>query len=152
MTTDGSSACRVKGPAPELIAVLKGLAPGTALDIAAGSGRHAIWLAERGWDVTAVDIVVPEEPGDRVKWIQADLEQTWVPFVGDLVVCWLYWQADLLPVIAAAVKPGGVAALAGKITGRFATSLGAYREAFAGWEELAAGEDDVRAWFIARKC
>jgi len=31
------------------------LQPGTALDVAAGEGRHAIWLAERGWTVTAVD-------------------------------------------------------------------------------------------------
>jgi SAM-dependent methyltransferase len=152
MTTQDSSACRVKGPAPELIAVLEGLTPGAALDLAGGSGRHAIWLAERGWNVTAVDIAVPEEPRGGVKWVQANLEQTWVPFVGDLVICWLYWQADLLPAIAAAVKPGGVVALAGKTSGRFATSLGAYREAFAGWEELSAGEDDVKAWFIARKC
>lgn len=28
---------------------------GTALDLAAGEGRNALWLAERGWDVTAVD-------------------------------------------------------------------------------------------------
>ena len=31
------------------------LAPGRALDLAAGEGRNAIWLAERGWAVTAVD-------------------------------------------------------------------------------------------------
>ncbi|MGA9833079.1 MAG: class I SAM-dependent methyltransferase [Trebonia sp.] len=33
-----------------------GLAPGTALDAGAGEGADAIWLAERGWQVTAVDI------------------------------------------------------------------------------------------------
>jgi SAM-dependent methyltransferase len=31
------------------------LPPGRALDLAAGEGRNALWLAERGWDVTAVD-------------------------------------------------------------------------------------------------
>lgn len=31
------------------------LAPGRALDLACGEGRHAIWLAKRGWQVTAVD-------------------------------------------------------------------------------------------------
>lgn len=36
----------------ELAAVL---APGRALDLAAGEGRHAVWLAQRGWRVTAVD-------------------------------------------------------------------------------------------------
>lgn len=29
--------------------------PGTAVDLAAGEGRHAVWLARHGWDVTAVD-------------------------------------------------------------------------------------------------
>src|SRR3954466_2691242 len=32
-----------------------GLPPGRALDLACGEGRNAIWLAERGWTVTAVD-------------------------------------------------------------------------------------------------
>jgi SAM-dependent methyltransferase len=31
------------------------LAPGRALDLAAGEGRNAVWLATRGWTVTAVD-------------------------------------------------------------------------------------------------
>jgi len=31
------------------------LSPGRALDVACGEGRNAIWLAERGWDVTGVD-------------------------------------------------------------------------------------------------
>jgi ubiquinone/menaquinone biosynthesis C-methylase UbiE len=32
-----------------------GLEPGTAIDLAAGEGRNAVWLAQRGWQVTAVD-------------------------------------------------------------------------------------------------
>ncbi|MFG3603067.1 methyltransferase domain-containing protein [Micromonospora chersina] len=32
-----------------------GLTPGAALDLAAGEGRNAVWLAEQGWRVTAVD-------------------------------------------------------------------------------------------------
>ncbi len=31
------------------------LAPGRALDVAAGEGRNALWLAERGWDATSAD-------------------------------------------------------------------------------------------------
>lgn len=31
------------------------LTPGRAVDLAAGEGRNAIWLARQGWDVTAVD-------------------------------------------------------------------------------------------------
>lgn len=34
---------------------LASMPPGRALDLAAGEGRHAIWLAQRGWSVTAVD-------------------------------------------------------------------------------------------------
>jgi SAM-dependent methyltransferase len=34
---------------------LADLSPGRALDVAAGEGRNAIWLADRGWHVTAVD-------------------------------------------------------------------------------------------------
>ena len=34
---------------------LAGLSPGRAIDVATGEGRNAIWLADRGWDVTAVD-------------------------------------------------------------------------------------------------
>lgn len=32
-----------------------GLSPGRAIDLAAGEGRNAVWLAQQGWDVTAVD-------------------------------------------------------------------------------------------------
>ena len=34
---------------------LADLPPGTAVDLAAGEGRNAIWLASRGWSATAVD-------------------------------------------------------------------------------------------------
>ncbi len=38
-----------------VVAELQGLAPGWALDVAAGEGRNAVWLASQGWQVTAVD-------------------------------------------------------------------------------------------------
>jgi SAM-dependent methyltransferase len=38
-----------------LVEEVAGLAPGRALDLACGEGRNALWLAERGWQVTAVD-------------------------------------------------------------------------------------------------
>src|SRR5437016_4037883 len=47
-------------PAPFLLSAwsefLKDVAPGKALDVAGGVGRHALWLAERGWQVKLVDI------------------------------------------------------------------------------------------------
>jgi SAM-dependent methyltransferase len=135
-----------------LTAALAALPPGKALDLAAGSGRHALWLTERGWNVTAVDIVVEQVPG--VPYIRADLqyhEYRIAPGAWDLIVCWLYWQPDLLPEIARGVRTGGIAALAGKTSGRFATSLAQYREAFNGWKEIASGQNESRAFFIATK-
>jgi SAM-dependent methyltransferase len=38
-----------------LVQEAEDLAPGRALDLACGEGRNALWLAERGWNVTAVD-------------------------------------------------------------------------------------------------
>jgi thioredoxin reductase/SAM-dependent methyltransferase len=43
-------------PNGTLVAEASGLAPGRALDVGAGEGGDAIWLAERGWVVTATDI------------------------------------------------------------------------------------------------
>ncbi len=135
-----------------LTAALAALPPGKALDLAAGSGRHALWLAERGWNVTAVDIVVEDVPG--VQYIRADLkdcEYRIAPGSWDLIVCWLYWQPDLLPEIARGVRTGGMVALAGKTSGRFATSPAQFREAFRGWTEIASGQNESRAFFIATK-
>jgi ubiquinone/menaquinone biosynthesis C-methylase UbiE len=43
------------GPNALVAELLADLPPGNAVDLAAGEGRHALWLAERGWRVTAVD-------------------------------------------------------------------------------------------------
>ena len=43
-------------PNPHLVAQAAGLTPGTALDVGSGEGADAIWLAEAGWRVTALDI------------------------------------------------------------------------------------------------
>ena len=43
------------GPNRFVESELADLSPGRAIDVAAGEGRNSIWLAERGWDVTAVD-------------------------------------------------------------------------------------------------
>lgn len=43
-------------PNPGLVAEVADIAPGRALDVGAGEGGDAIWLAERGWQVTASDL------------------------------------------------------------------------------------------------
>ena len=40
----------------QLVVEASNLEPGTALDVGAGEGADAIWLAERGWQVTAIDV------------------------------------------------------------------------------------------------
>jgi SAM-dependent methyltransferase len=135
-----------------LTSALAAVRPGKALDLAAGSGRHALWLAGRGWNVTAVDILAEKIPG--VHCVKADLEYHEYridPDSWDLIVCWLYWQPDLLTEIGRGVREGGIVALAGRTAGRFATSVAQYREAFEGWTEIASGQNESRAFFIARR-
>lgn len=43
-------------PNPRLVEQVTGVAPGTALDVGAGEGADAVWLATQGWQVTAMDI------------------------------------------------------------------------------------------------
>jgi SAM-dependent methyltransferase len=74
------------GPNQFVEAELSDLTPGRAVDLAAGEGRNAIWLAERGWEVTAVDFslvgldkgrqALARHPHGRdlhVDWVQADV-------------------------------------------------------------------------------
>ena len=79
-----------------LVEEVSNLPPGRALDLGAGEGRNAIWLAERGWRVTAVDFSdialqkarrLAEARGVHVEWIEADL-RTYAPAADafDLVV------------------------------------------------------------------
>jgi SAM-dependent methyltransferase len=49
------STAPVADPDPQVVAALTGRPPGRALDVAAGRGRHSLWLASLGWDVTALD-------------------------------------------------------------------------------------------------
>ena len=70
---------------------LADLPPGRALDLACGEGRNARWLAERGWQVTALDWSrVAVEKGrsadGRVDWQVGDARTTPLPTSLDLVV------------------------------------------------------------------
>ena len=80
---------------PTLVEEAAGLVPGTALDLGAGDGRNAVWLAEHGWQVTAVDFssvaiergrALAPSVGADVDWRLADLLE-WAPPAGsfDLV-------------------------------------------------------------------
>jgi SAM-dependent methyltransferase len=92
------------------------LAPGSqALDLACGLGRHARWLARRGHAVLAVDrdaacgAALDDQTG--VRFLQADLEAAPWPLAGqrfDAIVVTQYLHRPLLPLIVAALAPGGL--------------------------------------------
>lgn len=88
---------------------------GRVLDLACGRGRHTRWLAERGFQVLAVDIDADALAGlaglAGVSTAQHDLESGAWPLGQDMfagiVVC-RYLHRPLLPAIARALAPGGV--------------------------------------------
>lgn len=111
-----------RGANPTLVAAVAGLQPGTALELACGSGTNAVWLASQGWRTTAVDWSPvglangkdkADAAGVSVEWLERDLLK-WSPPAGsfDLVaIVYLHLPlAERGPVYAAAaaaVAPGG---------------------------------------------
>lgn len=107
---------------------LAGLPPGRALDLAAGEGRNAVWLAERGWRVTAIDFSrvavdrgrqLTGQRGVDVGWIVADVRHHPLPKAAFDLVLVAYLQlpaADLAAVFtraADALAPGGTLLVVG---------------------------------------
>src|SRR4051812_18813429 len=118
-------------PNAHLSAEVGSLRPGFALDAGCGHGSDTLWLAARGWRVTAVDFSATalahgrasaEELGadiaERVDWVEGDL-MTWAPEPGrfDLVTCLYVHVAgsvhELVTRMAAGVAPGGSLLLVG---------------------------------------
>jgi thioredoxin reductase/SAM-dependent methyltransferase len=142
------------------------LPPGRALDAGAGEGGDALWLAERGWQVTAVDLSdvalergarAAEERGlgERVRWRQADLaEEPPEPAAYDLVTsAFLHPPADVrekvLRGLADAVAPGGTLLVVNHDPSDLALGIrtDARPEYFASAQELAAVLDPD-AWEV----
>jgi SAM-dependent methyltransferase len=146
-------------PHPLLIRFAENAAPGSALDLACGAGRHALFLAERGWRVTAVDaspvaiqimLDHARERGLTISAHAADLERGGFviePEHYDLICDFYYLQRDLFSAIRAGVKTGGafVAAIhlasedPAKDAGRnpsFLLKAGELRSYFEGWRIL----------------
>jgi len=109
-------------PSRFLVAEVAGLRPGAALDLACGAGRNAVWLAEQGWRVTAVDFSgvalrmarsLAAERRVEVEWVEADVLAWTPPARAYDLVCVLYLQLPpgerrtALAGAAAAVRPGG---------------------------------------------
>ena len=111
-----------------LVQEVDGLGPGRALDLACGEGRNAVWLAERGWEVTGVDFSkvglekarqLADSRGVQAAWIAADLlDYRPEPGAFGLVIVF-YLQvpaAERTPILqtaATAVGPAGTLLLVG---------------------------------------
>ena len=150
-------------PAALLAETAGRLAPGKALDLASGAGRNALWLAEHGWDVTAVDgapaaiEILRRRAGERGVTVDArvaDLEKREYfiePSAWDLIVICCYLQRDLFEPAKRGAVPGGIVIAIVHITepGEEPTCKrakpGELRSYFAGWDILHdyEGKPDV---------
>jgi 2-polyprenyl-3-methyl-5-hydroxy-6-metoxy-1,4-benzoquinol methylase len=118
-------------PNAHLTGEIGDLRPGRALDAGCGHGSDTLWLAARGWQVTAVDFAATAlaharstaeamgpEVAERIDWVEADLA-TWTPQRDgyDLVVCLYVHVAgsleEMVQRMATGVARGGTLFLVG---------------------------------------
>lgn len=126
-----------------LVTEVGALAPARALDLACGEGRNAIWLAERGWQVTGVDFStvglhkakqLADARGVSAEWVAADLNDYQPdPQAFELVIV-LYLQVPaaertlILRNAAVAVAADGVFLLIGHDRANIADGHGGPRD------------------------
>ena len=105
-------------PSPWLVANKEFLPrAGSALDVAGGTGRNAMWLAHRGWTVTIADIsdvaigqalARADDEHLSVETVQVDLRRDPLPEgPWNLIALFHYLDRDLFPAITDALASGG---------------------------------------------
>lgn len=143
-----------------------------ALDLAAGLCQNAMWLAEQGYQVNALDIShVALERGRAemamrnlrsINFIHADLDRTRLaPAVYDVVCCFRFLTRPLMPMLRDALKPGGLVIYQTFTVRRLEKRPDSSRDYllehrelpsfFPGWEVLHDDEVADMARFVARK-
>ncbi len=141
-------------PTPLLISTAAAVQPGKALDLASGAGRNALWLAEHGWEVTAVDgapaaiEILQTRAAERalqIKAVVADLEKDEFeiePSRWDLIAICYYLQRNLFEPAKRGVVPGGILISIvhinepGEEDGQHRLLPGQLQQYFTGWEIL----------------
>lgn len=91
---------------------------GTVLDMGMGEGRNAVFLAQKGYKVTGVDIssvavkksyLLAQEFGVKIKGVVASLSDYKIPPNSfDAIVCFYYVDRSLIDRIKSWLKPGGI--------------------------------------------
>lgn len=85
-----------------------------ALDLACGKGRHSFWLADQGWQVTAIDRDLSHtdtSTNPAITWIEDDLEAGDRPLGAkqfDLIIVTNYLHRPLFAHLRDAIQPGGM--------------------------------------------
>jgi len=145
-------------------------ARGRALDIASGAGRVALWLAGRGFEVTATDIsavalgrcrALAEAEELSVEVLEIDLESQPLPRgPWDVITCFHYMRREIFRDLRAALSPGGllVAEIATRRnlernerpSARFLLELGELRKLLAPLEVVHYCEDWLEGYHVAR--
>ncbi|NSC20196.1 methyltransferase domain-containing protein [Streptomyces albus subsp. chlorinus] len=112
-------------PNAALVRETADLVPGTALELGCGEGGDAVWLAQRGWTVTATDVssvalrraadrAEAAGVGDRIDWQRHDLAESFPEGTFDLVSSHFLYpprpegREPILRRAAGSVAPGGV--------------------------------------------
>lgn len=152
--------------------------PGAALDIACGTGRDAVWLADRGWSVVGVDILPDALTrgralaqrclcDQRVRWVRADVEAARPPAEFrtefDLITIFRFLHRPLISRLAEWLRPGGRVlcetfttthqARHGKPARReYVLAPGELRALFGGWRVEHYSEDWRGSAHTARIC
>src|SRR5436190_14344952 len=139
-------------PHPLIVEAANSLPPGRALDLGCGTGHNALWLAQQGWSVTAIDgsstamQILQSRAGHAGVTIDAqiaDLEDSEFaiePARYDLIAMCYYFQRNLIKQCRQGLVPGGViVAIAlliepGKEHSPFRLKPGELRGYFADWE------------------
>lgn len=161
-------------PDPLLVETCASWAPGTALDLAGGAGRHALWLAQRGWRVTLSDIseealalahqrCTHAQVGLALRRESASATLQWAreqPTRFDLIAIFWILLRDQFHALPAALAPGGrllyktYNSLHPRFTEghslRFALEPGELRTAFPALEILHYRESEGVAELVAR--